>query len=145
MKLVLKTSVVWRLFRLPKYCFYSVVFSTLALLGFGGAPNAHAQEELLWCSGSRASSPLCVEFREALDARGRASSVRDELKPVQDGPWSGAALVEAENTFAEATALFADEFFGKSIALFVQSFSQFTTLKSRLGRLSRTAEVWLQK
>lgn len=132
MKQVLKTSVVWRLFRLPKCCFYLAVFSTLVLLGFGSAPIAHAQEELLWCSGSRASSPLCVEFREALDARGRASNVRDELKPVTDGPWSSAALAEAENAFAEATALFADEFFGKSIALFDQSFSQFTKLKSRL-------------
>ena len=110
MKQVLKTSVVWRLFRLPRCCFYIAVFSTLALLGFGSAPIAHAQEELLWCSGSRASSPLCVEFREALDARGRASNVRDELKPVKDGPWSSAALAEAENAFAEAMALFADEF-----------------------------------
>lgn len=146
MKRALKTSVVWRLFRLPECCSYLAVFSILALLGFGGAPISHAQEELLWCSGSRASSPLCVEFREALDARGRASIVRGELNPVKDGPWSSTALAEAENAFAEATALFADEFFGKSIALFDQSYSQFTKLKSRLeealeARRSVVAEV----
>lgn len=132
MKQVLKTSVVWRLFRLPSGYLSITVFSTLALLGFGGASVSHAQEELLWCSGNRASSPLCVEFREALEARGRASIVRDELNPVTDGPWNSTSLAEAENSFAEATALFTDEFFGKSITLFDQSFTQFTKLKSRL-------------
>lgn len=133
MKRVLRTSVVWRLFLLPKGYLYLAVFSSLAVLGFGVAPTSHAQEELLWCSGSRASSPLCVEFREAIDARGRASIVRGELNSVKNGPWSSTALAEAENAFAEATALFADEFFGKSIALFEQSFSQFSKLKIRLG------------
>ena len=130
----LKTSAVWRLFRLPNGCFYIAVCSTLALLGLGSAPIAHAQEELLWCSGSRASSPLCVEFREAIDARGRASILRDELNPVKDGPWSSTALADAEDAFAEASVLFADEFFGKSIALFDKSYSQFTELKNRLAQ-----------
>jgi hypothetical protein len=132
MKQVSKTSVVWRLFRLPSRGLSIAVFSTLALLGFGGASVSHAQEELLWCSGNRASSPLCVEFSEALEARGRAAIVRDELNSVVDGPWNSNSWADAENSFSEATALFADEFFGKSVTLFDESFSQFTNLKSRL-------------
>lgn len=89
-------------------------------------------EELLWCSGSRAESPLCVEFRAALDSKAKARSLYEQLISVVHPPWDARIFSEAVARYEEAGGLFADEYFGEASDLYIQSTEQFEFLAREL-------------
>jgi hypothetical protein len=83
-------------------------------------PNKAEAEEILWCSGARASSPVCVEFSQALEARSRAEGLKNSLNPVAQEPWAEKEFVEALQKYEKARQLFGDEYFGASAIEFNQ-------------------------
>ncbi len=130
---VLKTSVVWRLLHRPNSSGLRSYFFRILMVGsvLPIAPMSTGQE-LLWCSGARAASPLCVEFKEALDARTRARNLYERLSSVEEGPWDAKKLFDATSVYQEATDLFADEYFGDAGQLFEKSAGEFELLLNKL-------------
>ena len=57
--------------------------------------NTLLAQELLWCSGSRATSPLCIEFNEALQARAQAEEMKAFLESIANPPWPDDQFVGA--------------------------------------------------
>ena len=67
-------------------------------------------EELLWCSGSKATSPLCVEFNQALESRARADELKNFLSEIDKPPWSPESYETAIDLYGKARAQFNDEY-----------------------------------
>ena len=104
-----------------------------------------AGEEILWCQGKASSSPLCVEFKVAMLARGQAQSIKADLEAVTNPPWIGnqryeTRMIDAKKAFEEGRLLFDDEYFGDSVKpyeLATQGFAEVKELLFELIRLER--------
>ncbi|MDC1368569.1 hypothetical protein N8290_03305, partial [Pseudomonadales bacterium] len=46
-----------------------------------------SSEEMLWCSGDRAASPICIELNDALLQRSDAEVLSNKAAVVTDPPW----------------------------------------------------------
>ena len=105
-----------------------VVSVLAALIALNSLP-AYPQE-MLWCSGSRASSPLCVEFNDAISKRSEAKGLKDQLFEVRNPPWDTAAFSDALTQYESAKSQFQDEYFGRSAIGFAGAILLFQNLEA---------------
>ena len=110
---------------------FAALVCGLALTGLIYGPLVVA-EELLWCSGSNASSPLCVEFNQAMESRAKADELKNALSKTVDPPWSLGEYLEAGRVYEEALSQFNDEYFGDSNQLYLKAIDMFEQLHSSL-------------
>lgn len=110
---------------------FAALVCGLALTGLIYGPLVVA-EELLWCSGSNASSPLCVEFNQAMESRTKADELKNALSKTVDPPWSLGEYLEAGRVYEEALSQFNDEYFGDSNQLYLKAIDMFEQLHSSL-------------
>ena len=110
---------------------FAALVCGLALTGLIYGPLVVA-EELLWCSGSNASSPLCVEFNQAMESRAKADELKNALSKTVDPPWSLGEYLEAGRVYEEALSQFNDEYFGDSNQLYLKAIDMFEQLNSSL-------------
>ena len=103
-------------------------FFCLILIVLIGMPTVSA-EELLWCSGSKATSPLCVEFNQALESRARADELKNFLSEIDKPPWSPESYETAIDLYGKARAQFNDEYFGDSAQLYLDAVNLFEPLQ----------------
>lgn len=94
------------------------------------SPIKVTAQELLWCSGTRASSPLCIEFNEALAARSEAKLLKDSIEKVAERPFSKNDFDNALQTYNDAKSLFNDEYFGDSTIKFNESIASMQRIKT---------------
>jgi tetratricopeptide (TPR) repeat protein len=110
---------------------FAALVCGLALTGLIYGPLVVA-EELLWCSGSNASSPLCVEFNQAMESRAEAAELKNALSKTVDPPWSLEEYLEAGRVYEEALSQFNDEYFGDSNQLYLKAIDMFERLRASL-------------
>jgi hypothetical protein len=101
-------------------------------------------EEILWCSGAMSDTPLCVEFRGALNDRSKAIEIYGELSSVSKAPWPNQQYIAAKNIFEEANLRFDDEYFGQSSQLYRESLALFDFLRTDLNAAIAAANLILK-
>ena len=97
-------------------------------------------EEILWCSGTMSDTPLCVEFRGALNDRSNALEIYEELSSVSNAPWSNQQHIAAKNILEEANLRFDDEYFGQSSQLYREAVTLFGVLRTDLNAAIAAAD-----
>ena len=94
--------------------------------------NANS-EEMLWCSGDRAASPICVELNDALLQRSDAEVLSNKVAVVTDPPWKPEDYADAFAVYQEAQAQFENEYYGEAATKYSKSKDLYNALLSTLN------------
>ncbi len=104
------------------------LLSVVLLYGQNGS-----SEEMLWCSGDRATSPICVELNDALLQRSDAEVLSNKAAMVTDPPWKAEDYADALTVYEEAKAQFENEYYGDAASKFSKSRDLYSALLSTLS------------
>ena len=92
-----------------------------------------SSEEMLWCSGDRAASPICIELNDALLQRSDAEVLSNKAAVVTDPPWKAEDYAAALTVYQEAKAQFENEYYGEAATKYSKSKDLYNALLSTLN------------
>lgn len=100
-----------------------------------------AHPAALACRGQAAASPLCVELKQATDARDRAEALRGQALAITAPPWPPGRQRLAEEAYEEGGRLFEDEYFGDAALYFSEAAALYEELLALFAPLRQGKEA----